>query len=101
MPVMPVAGGAVMRGPFACGAIGTVAIGSGYRVMKEDRVLQRGSEPDPHGGGPVLLAGEPLESATGAIIAVHGRGANPEDISALAEAVAPSGVAILAPAASG
>jgi phospholipase/carboxylesterase len=64
-------------------------------------MAQRGGEPDPHGGGRVLLAGEPLESATGAIIAVHGRGANPEDIVPLAEAVAPPGVAILAPAASG
>lgn len=55
----------------------------------------------PHGNERLLMAGEPLESASGAIIAVHGRGASPEDIIPLAEAVAPPGVAILAPAAAG
>jgi predicted esterase len=62
---------------------------------------QPGSGADPHGKERVLMAGEPLESATGAIIALHGRGASPEDIVPLAEAVTPPGVAILAPAASG
>lgn len=64
-------------------------------------MVQSGSGTDPHGNERVLMAGEPLESATGAIIALHGRGASPEDIVPLAEAVAPAGVAILAPAAAG
>lgn len=55
----------------------------------------------PHGGERVYLAGAPLETATGAIIAVHGRGADAEDIIALAREVAPPGVAILAPQAAG
>ncbi len=64
-------------------------------------MVQPDSGPHPHGKERVLMAGEPLESATGAIIAVHGRGASPEDIVPLAEAIAPPGVAILAPAATG
>ena len=64
-------------------------------------MVQPASGPHPHGKERVLMAGEPLERATGAIIAVHGRGASPEDIVPLAEAVAPPGVAILAPAATG
>lgn len=55
----------------------------------------------PHGAGPVLSAGEPLDEAVGAIIALHGRGAGADDIIALAEEVAPPGVAILAPQAAG
>src|SRR4051812_38821730 len=62
---------------------------------------QPSSGEHPHGQERVQIVGEPLESATGAIIAVHGRGASPEDIVPLAEAVAPPGVAILAPAAAG
>jgi phospholipase/carboxylesterase len=64
-------------------------------------MVQPGTGPDPHGKERVLMAGAPLEKATGAIIAVHGRGASPEDIVPLAEAVAPQDVAILAPAAAG
>jgi phospholipase/carboxylesterase len=63
--------------------------------------MRTGSGTDPHSKERVLMAGEPLKSATGAIIAVHGRGASPEDIVPLAEAIAPPGVAILAPAAAG
>jgi predicted esterase len=55
----------------------------------------------PHGDQRVLLAGAPLDQASGAIIAVHGRGASAEDIIALAEEVVPPGVAILAPQAAG
>lgn len=55
----------------------------------------------PHGGGRVALAGAPLDAATGAIIALHGRGAGAEDIIGLAQEVAPPGVAILAPQAAG
>jgi len=49
----------------------------------------------------VLLGGAPLETAAGALIAIHGRGAGAEDIIALAREVAPSDVAILAPQAAG
>jgi predicted esterase len=55
----------------------------------------------PHGSQPVLLAGAPLDEATGAIIAIHGRGASAEDIIALAREVAPPSVAIVAPQAAG
>jgi predicted esterase len=50
-----------------------------------------------HGGQPVLLAGAPLDEAKGAIVAIHGRGADASDIIGLAAEVAPAGVAILAP----
>ena len=64
--------------------------------------MARPSEaPHPHGNEPVLMAGAPLEQATGAIIAVHGRGAGAEDIIALANEIAPPGAAILAPQAAG
>jgi predicted esterase len=55
----------------------------------------------PHQGRAVLVAGAPLEDASGAIIALHGRGATAEDILGLAAEVAPPGVAILAPQAAG
>jgi predicted esterase len=55
----------------------------------------------PHGGERVLLGGAPLETAAGALIAIHGRGAGAEDIIALAREVAPSDVAILAPQTAG
>ena len=55
----------------------------------------------PHGGERVLLGGASLETAAGALIAIHGRGAGAEDIIALAREVAPSDVAILAPQAAG
>ncbi len=56
---------------------------------------------DPHGRGRLVSAGTPLNDATGAIIAIHGRGADAADIIALTEEVAPAGVAILAPQAAG
>ena len=55
----------------------------------------------PHGSEPVRIAGAPLEQATVAIIAVHGRGADAEDIIALANEIAPTGATILAPQAAG
>src|ERR671917_147654 len=55
----------------------------------------------PHGGERVLTGGAPLETATGALIAIHGRGAGAEDIFALAREVAPPDIAILAPQAAG
>ena len=64
-------------------------------------MTRSGAERDhPHGGQPVLTAGEPLETATGAIVALHGRGADAEDILGLALEVAPPGAAIVAPQAS-
>jgi predicted esterase len=55
----------------------------------------------PHGGERVLIGGAPLETATGALIAIHGRGADAEDIMALAREIAPPNVTILAPQAAG
>jgi predicted esterase len=55
----------------------------------------------PHGGQRVLTNGAPLETAAGAIIAVHGRGGGAEDIIALAREIAPPNVTILAPQAAG
>ena len=55
----------------------------------------------PHGGQRLLMGGAPLESATGGLIAIHGRGAGAEDIMALAREVVPPGVTILAPQAAG
>src|SRR5688500_18303627 len=55
----------------------------------------------PHGGERVLVDGAPLETAAGALIAIHGRGAGAEDIIALGKEIAPPNVAILAPQAAG
>jgi predicted esterase len=55
----------------------------------------------PHGDQRVLIGGAPLESARGGLIAIHGRGAGPEDIMALAREVAPPDITILAPQAAG
>lgn len=63
-------------------------------------VGQSGNQ-DPHGGAHVAAAGSPLDEAAGAIIAIHGRGADAADIIALTREVAPAQVAILAPQASG
>ena len=55
----------------------------------------------PHGGERVLMRGAPLETAAGALIAIHGRGGGAEDIIALAREIAPDNVTILAPQAAG
>lgn len=55
----------------------------------------------PHAGERVLKGGAPLETAGGALIAIHGRGAGAEDIIALAREIAPPNVTILAPQAAG
>jgi len=47
------------------------------------------------------MGGAPLETAAGALIAIHGRGAGAEDIIALGNEVAPPAVTILAPQAAG
>jgi predicted esterase len=56
---------------------------------------------DPHGAARIVLAGVPLDTAAGAVIAIHGRGADAEDIIALAQEVAPPEAGILAPNAAG
>ncbi len=55
----------------------------------------------PHQGQPVLTAGKPLKSAKAAIIMLHGRGADAEDILSLAGEVDQPGFAYLAPQAAG
>jgi predicted esterase len=55
----------------------------------------------PHGGERVLMGGAPLETAAGALIAIHGRGGGAEDIIALAREIAPPNVTMLAPQAAG
>jgi predicted esterase len=55
----------------------------------------------PHDGRPVLLAGQPLERASAAMILVHGRGASAQDIMTIAGEVAEPGFAFLAPEAAG
>jgi phospholipase/carboxylesterase len=55
----------------------------------------------PHDGQPVLRAGEPLESASAALILVHGRGASARDIMTVAAEVAQPGFAFFAPEAAG
>jgi predicted esterase len=59
------------------------------------------SNQDPHQHQPVLTSSAQIESANAAIIALHGRGANARDILPLAEQIAPSGVALVAPEAAG
>jgi predicted esterase len=49
----------------------------------------------------VLLAGQPLERASAAMILVHGRGASAQDIMTIAGEVAEPGFAFLAPEAAG
>src|SRR3990172_11289232 len=50
---------------------------------------------DPHQGQTVRLAGEPLDRARAAMLMVHGRGANAEDILVLAGQLAQPGIAYL------
>lgn len=56
---------------------------------------------DPHGARPIVNGGTALTKATGAIILLHGRGASAQDILGLGMALAPPGVALLAPEAAG
>ncbi|MDX1523094.1 MAG: dienelactone hydrolase family protein [Anaerolineae bacterium] len=51
----------------------------------------------PHHNEPILVVGEPLESAKAAMILVHGRGANATDILSLREHIGAAGFAYLAP----
>jgi predicted esterase len=59
-----------------------------------------GNGKDPHQGQPVRLAGEALMDAQVAVLMVHGRGAQAEDILNLAPLLMTPGVAFLAPQAS-
>src|SRR3954452_23029262 len=56
---------------------------------------------DPHADQPVLQAGPPLESARGAIVMIHGRGASAESILSLLPEIEIDGLAALAPQAAG
>lgn len=56
---------------------------------------------DPHRGQPVLTAGAPLAEAQGAVILLHGRGADAADIIGLARVIERPGLAYLAPDAAG
>jgi predicted esterase len=60
-----------------------------------------GAREDPHHGQPVLVAGEPLDRATAAMVLVHGRGASAQDILAIAPRLDRQGFAYLAPQAKG
>ena len=59
------------------------------------------SSDDPHRGQPVLTAGAALAGARGALIMLHGRGANAADIIGLADLIETAGLACLAPDAAG
>jgi predicted esterase len=56
---------------------------------------------DPHAGSTVLRFGSAIESASAVVIAIHGRGASPQDILSLAQRLNRPEVAFLAPAAAG
>ena len=55
----------------------------------------------PHAGQPIAAAGMPLGEAVGALILMHGRGADAAGMLGLAELVAPPGVVCLALQAAG
>ena len=55
----------------------------------------------PHAGGRVAQAGAPLARARLAVVMAHGRGGSPEDMLGLAEHLALTEIAYLAPAAAG
>lgn len=58
-------------------------------------------ENHPHAAGELLHAGAPLESASGAVILLHGRGATAGDILSLAPSLDAEGLAFVAPQAVG
>jgi len=55
----------------------------------------------PHAAQPLLTRGKPLAEARAAVIMVHGRGASPQSILELAQAIPHPDVAYLAPGAAG
>lgn len=64
-------------------------------------MMQPADSTNPHRGQPLVLAGEPLESARAAMIMLHGRGATAQDILTLATDLHTPGFAYLAPQAAG
>lgn len=70
-------------------------------MIRGETTMHGTTSHDPHGAARVLGAGAPLETATGALIALHGRGAGAGDIIGLALEIAPDDVAIIAPEAVG
>jgi predicted esterase len=54
-----------------------------------------------HEGQPIRTAGEPLKTARGAMLMLHGRGASAQDILTLADRLGESGFAYVAPQAAG
>ena len=58
---------------------------------------QRNTVQGPHRGGPVRTAGEPLDQAKAALLMIHGRGAQAEDILSLVDELAQPEFAYLAP----
>lgn len=59
------------------------------------------ADTNPHAGAKVYEAGTSLESASGVLILLHGRGATAGDILGLGREIAPEGVSLLAPQAAG
>jgi predicted esterase len=57
----------------------------------------RGGGPDPHHGFRVVQAGAPLGRAKGAVVMLHGRGAEAEGMLSLAGALAQADLAYFAP----
>lgn len=55
----------------------------------------------PHADQPALISGVPPEEAAATLILVHGRGGSAEDILAVADALARSDLAVIAPRAAG
>lgn len=55
----------------------------------------------PHDDQPVIHAGAPVDTARAIVIAIHGRGATPDDILSLAPSIGRDDVAYLAPSAAG
>ena len=64
-------------------------------------MIESAGDSHPHAGEPIVSGGVSLARADAVIVALHGRGASAADILGLAAAVAPSGVALLAPQAAG
>jgi predicted esterase len=57
--------------------------------------------PAPHGGQPVYHIGTPLETATAAMVMIHGRGSSAADILGLVDEFPTEGIVYLAPQAAG
>jgi len=55
----------------------------------------------PHGQAPLVWGGAPVESATGAVVLLHGRGGSAEDILTLAPLLGRTDLAFVAPQAAG